>query len=165
VEAYRAAPWADFAVAVAGSGAALAGLLFVALSINLERILTGQRLTARAGYTLVLVAVPVAIALVLLVPGQSPTALGAELLVIGVVTGVSLAALHRPSRRSPKQPLVWWFVTEGIPAAVLSLSSIIGGAGVLTGSIGGLYWLPAGVIAAFVGALVNAWVLLVEILR
>jgi hypothetical protein len=30
---------------------------------------------------------------------------------------------------------------------------------------GGLYWWPAGVIAAYVSALTNAWVLLIEILR
>jgi modulator of FtsH protease len=30
---------------------------------------------------------------------------------------------------------------------------------------GGLYWWPAAVIAAYVGAIVDAWVLLVEILR
>jgi hypothetical protein len=30
---------------------------------------------------------------------------------------------------------------------------------------GGLYWWPAGVIAAYVSALTNAWVLLIEVLR
>jgi hypothetical protein len=30
---------------------------------------------------------------------------------------------------------------------------------------GGLAWLVAGIVGAFVGAIVNAWVLLVEILR
>jgi modulator of FtsH protease len=35
----------------------------------------------------------------------------------------------------------------------------------MTESLGGLYWLPVGVIAALIAALENAWVLLVEILR
>ena len=30
---------------------------------------------------------------------------------------------------------------------------------------GGLYWWPAAIVTAYLGALVNAWVLLVEILR
>ncbi len=30
---------------------------------------------------------------------------------------------------------------------------------------GGLYWYPAAVLAAYVGALTNAWILLIEILR
>lgn len=37
--AYVAASWTDFAVAVAGSSATLAGLVFIAVSINLSRIL------------------------------------------------------------------------------------------------------------------------------
>ena len=35
----------------------------------------------------------------------------------------------------------------------------------LIGRGGGLAWLVAGIVGAFVGAIVNAWVLLVEILR
>jgi modulator of FtsH protease len=30
---------------------------------------------------------------------------------------------------------------------------------------GGLYWWPAAIVAAYLGAIINAWVLLVEILR
>ena len=37
--AYDAAPWANFFFAEVGASAALVGLLFVAVSINLKRIL------------------------------------------------------------------------------------------------------------------------------
>ena len=40
-----------------------------------------------------------------------------------------------------------------------------GGVGLLTESLGGLYWLPAAVAVGLLGGLTNAWVLLVEILR
>jgi modulator of FtsH protease len=165
VGAYQAEAWADFGVAVAGAGAALAGLVFVALSINLERILAGYRLTARAGHTLMLLAAPLVIALLLLIPGQSESALGTELVVLGAVTGAWLAVLNRPWLRSPEQPLLSWITNSAIPAGLLSVATVVGGLGTITGTLGGLYWLPAGVIAAFVGALLNAWVLLVEILR
>ena len=52
--AYSAAEWESLFVAEAGASAALAGLLFVALSINLERILKGSGLPGRAGEAIVL---------------------------------------------------------------------------------------------------------------
>ena len=52
--AYSAAEWESLFVAEAGASAALAGLLVVALSINLERILKGSGLPGRAGEARVL---------------------------------------------------------------------------------------------------------------
>ena len=42
---------------------------------------------------------------------------------------------------------------------------VIGAISLLLEVGGGLYWIAAGVLAAILGAVVNAWVLLVEILR
>jgi hypothetical protein len=42
---------------------------------------------------------------------------------------------------------------------------IIGGASILAQSGGGLYWIVGGIIFAIAGAVGNAWVLMVEILR
>ncbi|CAM02321.1 modulator of FtsH protease [Saccharopolyspora erythraea NRRL 2338] len=164
VSAYQSEGWSDFGVATAGAGAALAGLLFVSLSINLQRILAGNRLTARAAHTLVLLGVPMVTALLLLIPEQHPAALGAEL-ATGVVTGGWLFRLNRPWLRAPEQSLVAWFLGQAAPSALLSLSLALSGFGVLTGTLGGLYWLPVGLIAGLVAAMLNAWVLLVEILR
>jgi hypothetical protein len=44
-----AADWEGLFLAGAGASAALAGLLFVAISINLDRILKGRGLPGRAG--------------------------------------------------------------------------------------------------------------------
>ncbi len=41
----------------------------------------------------------------------------------------------------------------------------MGAISVLAEGGGGLYWIAAGILGALVGAVANAWVLLVEILR
>ena len=44
LDAYSATPWQIFLAAELGAGASLTGLLFVAVSINLERILSFPKL-------------------------------------------------------------------------------------------------------------------------
>ena len=53
MRSYNPADWASFFTALISAAAALTGLLFVAVSINLDRILKGGRfLPARAAETL-----------------------------------------------------------------------------------------------------------------
>jgi hypothetical protein len=42
---------------------------------------------------------------------------------------------------------------------------MVGSISILFAAGGGLYWIVAGIVFAVMGAVVNAWVLLVEILR
>ena len=49
----------------------------------------------------------------------------------------------------------------GLPLAVL----LVGGVSLVVGAGGGLVWILSGSVLVFVAASVNAWVLLVEILR
>lgn len=163
--AYDAEPWSDFAAGMAGSAAALAGLLFVAVSINIQLILASRTLASRAAEALILLATPVFLSLVLLIPGQPLMALAVELFVITAAVGPGLLWLSRPGARAAEQPVASWAVTSVVPAAVLALAPLVAGIGLLTEALGGLYWLPAAVALGLVGGLVNAWVLLVEILR
>ena len=46
-----------------------------------------------------------------------------------------------------------------------TLPFVVGGISEIAGAGGGLYWVAGGIVLAIAGAVVNAWVLLVEILR
>ena len=52
-----------------------------------------------------------------------------------------------------------------VTAAALTVTLLLSGVTLATGHGGGLYWLPAAFVLAIVIAAVNAWVLLVEVLR
>lgn len=164
MDAYGSEPWRDFAVGTAGASAALAGLLFVAVSINLQAIINLPRIPGRAAHALVLLAAPIFVSLVLLIP-QGPGPLGVELIVVAVMAGPVLGWLSAPTHRPPHAPVVAWLGGVTVPAVIVTLGPLLAGIGVLTTSLGGLYWVPAAVAAALLGGLFNAWVLLVEIVR
>jgi hypothetical protein len=93
MHAYSTDGWGELFLAEAGASAALAGLLFVAISINLERILQGTGLPGRAGEAIVLLVAVLVVSTLGLVPGQSPTVLGAELLGAGLVAWLILVVI------------------------------------------------------------------------
>ncbi len=163
--AYDAEPWSGFAAGTSGAAAALAGLLFVAVSINIQTILAHRGISSRAAEALILLVTPVFLSLVLLIPGQPAAALAVELFVVAVVAGAALGWLSRPSRRTREQPVASWVSTTVVPTVIVALAPVVAGVGLLTESLGGLYWLPAAVVVGLLGGLSNAWVLLVEILR
>jgi hypothetical protein len=57
------------------------------------------------------------------------------------------------------------FVGRVVLGQIATLPLVIAGVAVLLVGLGGLYWLVAGTVFSIVAALVEAWVLLVEINR
>lgn len=159
------AHWHDFGVAVTGASAALAGLLIVAVSINLQLILANEGLPRRVIVALVSLTTPLIFSVVLLVPAASPVVVGSSLLAIGLAAALILGVATAPSSRPPGRPLGTWLIAPVLPVVLLVGSILLAGVGVLTGTLGGLYWLPVAVIASVIGGLTQTWVLLIEILR
>jgi hypothetical protein len=160
------AGWSDFAVAMAGAAAALAGLVMVAISVNIKEILALPGITARAAAAVGSLVLVVVTAGLLLVPGQPAPALGVELLVPAVLA-ISLHTVSLVKRmRQPAGPRV----SRGIavPVAIVQLFPVVLGAVLLTffdGAGGALYWVAAGLLLTVAGSMLDAWVLMVEILR
>jgi hypothetical protein len=164
VTAYDAGEWTDFFVAGAGASAALAGLVFVAVSINVDRILRLPGLPDRALATVLLLLSVVLVSLIGLIPGQSRVALAIELLGVGLLFAALILRLTSRSMVGHDGRLVhaighWSLVVLGTVPVVLGAVSLLAETG------GGLYWVAAGMVLATTGAVANAWVLLVEILR
>jgi hypothetical protein len=163
--AYDAELWTDFAIAVVGAAAALAGLLVVAISINIREIVAAPRLPGRAGSALIALMAPLMTGLFLLIPEQSDDALALELIMLGLVLGLVLGLLNWPLHLPPERTYRTWFFGSALPVILLVAPTILAGAGMMVESLGGLYWLPVAVIAAIFGGIGQAWVLLIEILR
>jgi hypothetical protein len=171
VPAYDAERWSEFALGQLGASAALLGLVFVGLSINLRHIVRSGILVNRAGETVVVLGSVLVSATMVLIPAQSRGALTAELLAVAVATFAVVWRLQRGVRAAgasedqrPAQPRASLIFRRALGLGAQAFVAV----GAITLAVeagGGLYWWPAAVIAAYVSALTNAWVLLIEILR
>ncbi|UGS35197.1 hypothetical protein [Capillimicrobium parvum] len=157
------AEWTDVYVASAGAAAALAGLVFVAVSINVERILAFRGLPERGLVTVLLLLGAVVASLFGLHPDQSDETLGWEILIGGCVLSAIVIWLLLKSR--PREDEESHMASALGLAAVGTLPYIVAGILLVSGSDAGLDWLFSGIVGAIVAGVINGWVLLVEILR
>jgi modulator of FtsH protease len=162
--------WHDFLLAQAGAAGVLTGLVFVAVSINLQQIVSdpGSGLPGRAAEALILLVGVLTASMLLLVPGQGQLMLGAEVLVVGLVTWgcvVTIQLLRLRRWQTMRSDLRGPFVLRVGLGQIATLPSVVAGIAVLVGGLEGLYWLVAGMILSILVALFEAWVLLVEIHR
>jgi hypothetical protein len=164
VTPYQPAAWHDLFAALAGAAAALTGLIFVAVSINLTQILKYRALPVRAAETLSVLGGLLLLGVFVLVPGQSRAALGIEILLLGTLLAAVLLYWRLRLPRTAGEPWIWTVA----PLAVIlagTVPMIVAGISLLAAAGGGLYWLVAEIVLGLTGAMVNAWILLVEIQR
>jgi hypothetical protein len=165
MHAYSTAGWEELFLAEVGASAALAGLLFVAISINLDRILKGPGLPGLAGEAIVLLVAVLVVSTLILVPGQSPTALGAELTVAGLLAWLLLVVIHVRAVRGRVGPTRAALGGRIVMAQAAVLPLLVAAVSLLLRAGGGLYWLVPTVVFCLVVAVKDGWVLLIEILR
>jgi hypothetical protein len=156
--------WTGFFETAAGASATLVGLLVVAISINLNRILGFAQLPSRAGSALVPLAGVMVVCMLALVP-QPVRAFGIEVLCAGVAIWALAGYLMVQSLRLTENLKPEWVMSHVPLNQAQTLPLIVAGVLLALGFPSGLYWIVAGMIASMLAALMNAWVLMVEILR
>jgi len=160
------ADWTAFFSAELGAAAALAGLVMVSISINLPKILEDPSLPGRAAETLALPTGVVVVASYVLVPGQSAVALGSEIAGAGALMWLLPTYLQLRLRHAQGRGAHWRnFVPRVLLTQVSALPVIAAGGMLMTGTPGAFYWMVPGIVTALISTVINAWVLLVEILR
>jgi hypothetical protein len=158
--------WNSFFQGELGAAAALAGLLFVAVSVNQARILELGRMADRGIETLLMLLLVLVVASLPLVPGQPVRWLGGEILMVASVTIVGLLPLQLGYLRQtdPKnRPRSVWMVR--VSRFAMALIACAWAALLWRGDAAGLYVLASGILLSFVATGINAWVLLIEINR
>jgi hypothetical protein len=152
------ADWQDFAEMIGGASAGLTGLLFVAVSLNASRIAGHQGLRASAAQTLTLFIAPLVMAAVLLAPNQADWALGAELVVTGLVTSWILLGIRRVKRSltDDDKNLIAIFNRRG-PNVMVMLLFVASGITLACGAPAGLYLLLPASLVALISGVLNAW--------
>jgi hypothetical protein len=159
--------WADFFVAELGAAAALAGLVIVAISINVTRILATPLLPGRAAETLVTPTGVLLASTYALVPHQPAWLFAGELVMTGAIMWIVPAIIQVHALRQGAHKV--WGLRVLIPRILLaqfsSLPFIATGVLLYQGAPGALYWIVPGVAVSLIATVINAWVLLVEILR
>ncbi len=165
MEGERVENWHDYLVAQAGAAAALSGLVFVGLSINLDRIIKLPSIVSRAAAAILLLLNVLLISSLLLVPHESLRFLSLQVLIVGglvwaVVTWLSVASL-----RGLEDKYRHNVITMAALRQVAMIPLLIGGLLLFTTSLNGMYWLVWAFTLTFIVTMAEAWVILVEIDR
>jgi hypothetical protein len=157
--------WENFFLAQVGASAALTGLIFVSVSINLKKILQYSKLVNRAFQVLAVLLQILVVSSLALVPGQSAAAFGAEVLILGIGVWIIVTAFEFGSvRTTPPEYRNVALLNAGF-SQVAALPYVVGGIILMTSGGAGCYWLVGGILLSYAKAIFEAWVLLVEINR
>lgn len=153
------AEWHGFYGAVAGVGATLVGLVFVAISIHVARSPADARTRRLAVMSAVNLSHPMLAALIMLMPVASGTQ-GAVLMLLalntlGATLTISTGEARKPDGQNRQMVLYRYFVP--LAASVLLL---VGAIGIALGHSWGLAAVPMFVLVMFAIGLDNAWDLL-----
>lgn len=159
------ADWSSFLSVQAEAAATLTGLVFVAMSINAERVMAFPGLPGRVGEAVLQFLQVFFVASVILAPDMPGRTRPLEVLAIGLCSWIAriIGQLKYLKIRAGHP---WsWFIWRAALGHLATIPFIVAGVLLLTGSPYALEWLMPGFLFSFVAGLLSAWVLLLEIRR
>jgi MFS-type transporter involved in bile tolerance (Atg22 family) len=159
---YHPAEWHDYFMTTGGGAAALAGLVFVAMSINLDVVAQNETHRLRAINMLTGFTAAFIICALALMGGQSHQAVGAEWFVVAAVAATSyvhnyVQAARRGGRKAELRP---YRLAGGTACYV---AEMVGAVVLIFGHVAGLYVAAVGLTILLAFMISGAWLLLVAV--
>ncbi len=157
--------WQTFLSVQASAAATFTGLVFVAISINLGRIMSVPGLAERGSDSLAQFLQVFFVSTLALVPRQPVAIVAGEILGVTAASwGLQVFVQIRYARSRSGHPLSW-LIPRVVMTQLASLPFWITGILLLFHDPNALFWLVPGFFLSFIAGVTGAWVLLIEILR
>ena len=162
LDVYRPDQWHDFFIMVGGGAAVLTGLVFVAMSLNVNVITQDATHRYRAIGTLTGITAAFVICSLALMGGQDHYAVGLEWFVVAAIAaGVYVYGYVQAIRLGGS--VVWLRLNRVVSGAACYLVEVIGAALLIAGQIAGLYVAAVAMIIRLAFMVSGAWLLIVGV--
>jgi hypothetical protein len=161
-DVYQSDQWHDFFLMVGGAAAALAGLVFVALSLNLDAVMRDATHRYRAVGTLTNFLGIFAVCALALMGGQHHAAVGTEWLLASTGAGVVYVYGYLRARTAGGSQTTLSLL-RAVSGAGLYLAQIVGSILLLLDVTAGLYIAALAMVILTVYSVSGAWLLLVGV--
>jgi len=157
--------WQSHLAMEASAAATLLGLVFVAASINLARIVSTPSLPGRVLESVVQFVQVLFISMLMTIPRQSPTTLSIEVLTVSFLSWALQMVVFEQSHRASLGNPSWWLVARVVLAHLAIIPLFVSGVCLYFHLGNAFYWAVPGFFFSFVVGIVNSWVLLIRVAR
>ena len=159
-DVYRPDEWHDFFITVGGAAAVLTGLVFVALSLNLDVVIRDATHRYRAIGTLSNFAGIFVLCALALMGGQNHVAIGTEWLVVSIAAGTVYVYGYLRARREGGSPSTLSLLRT-MSGTMFYVALVVGAVVLLFDSTVGLYIAAVAMVILGVYSVSGAWLLVV----